>query len=71
MPLLPGKKNIGRNIQTEQAVGKPHDQAVAIAMNTARGKVKQAEKKSPSWNALHSKAVEAAKAKRHAKGGRR
>jgi hypothetical protein len=36
MPLLPGKKNIGRNIQTEVAAGKPQKQAVAIALNTAR-----------------------------------
>jgi 8-oxo-dGTP pyrophosphatase MutT (NUDIX family) len=36
MPLLAGKKNIGRNIETEQSVGKPHDQAVAIALNVAR-----------------------------------
>lgn len=36
MPLLPGKKNIGRNIKTEEAAGKSHKQAVAIALNTAR-----------------------------------
>jgi hypothetical protein len=36
MPLLPGKKNVGRNIETEQAAGKPHDQAIAIALNVAR-----------------------------------
>lgn len=36
MPLLPGKSNIGRNIQTEQAAGKPHDQAIAIALDVAR-----------------------------------
>ncbi len=35
MPLLPGKKNIGKNIETEQK-SKPHDQAVAIALNMAR-----------------------------------
>ena len=36
MPLLPGKKNIGRNIETEMSHGKPHKQAVAIALNVAR-----------------------------------
>mgnify|MGYP001614106367 CR=1 FL=1 len=36
MPLLAGKKNIGRNIKTEQAHGKPHRTAVAIALETAR-----------------------------------
>jgi len=38
MPLLAGKKNIGRNIETEQTSGKPHDQAVAIALDVARRK---------------------------------
>lgn len=36
MPLLPGKKNIGTNIKTEEAAGKPRKQAIAIALNTAR-----------------------------------
>ena len=36
MPLLKGKKNIGKNIETEMAHGKPHDQAVAIALDVAR-----------------------------------
>ena len=36
MPLLPGKKNIGRNIEMEMSHGKPHKQAVAIALNVAR-----------------------------------
>lgn len=35
MPLLPGKKNIGRNIETEVAAGKPLAQAQAIALRTA------------------------------------
>lgn len=35
MPLLPGKGNVGHNIKTEQDAGKPHKQAVAIAMHTA------------------------------------
>jgi len=35
MPLLKGKKNIGANIETEMAHGKPHKQAIAIAMNVA------------------------------------
>lgn len=36
MPLLPGKKNIGHNIEVEQEHGKPHKQAVAIALSNAR-----------------------------------
>lgn len=35
MPLYKGKKNIGRNIKTEEAHGKPHKQAVAIALRVA------------------------------------
>lgn len=30
------KASIGKNIATEEAAGKPHKQAVAIALNTAR-----------------------------------
>lgn len=36
MPLLKGKKNIGKNIETEVAHGKPRKQAIAIALNVAR-----------------------------------
>jgi hypothetical protein len=36
MPLQSGKKNIGHNIKTEQEAGKPHKQAIAIALNVAR-----------------------------------
>ena len=38
MPLIKSgsKKAIGKNIKTEMAHGKSHDQAVAIAMSTAR-----------------------------------
>jgi hypothetical protein len=32
MPLLKGKKNIGKNIATEIAHGKPRKQAIAIAI---------------------------------------
>ena len=35
MPLLAGVKNIGRNIKTEMAHGKPKKQAIAIAMSVA------------------------------------
>jgi len=38
MPLAPGKRNIGRSIETEQDAGKPHEQAVAIALDVARRK---------------------------------
>lgn len=47
MPLLKGKSNIGRNIATEMAHGKEHDQAVAIAMRVA-GKSKPATMDSKS-----------------------
>ncbi len=36
MPLLKGKKNIGKNIEIEKEHGKPQRQAVAIALNVAR-----------------------------------
>jgi hypothetical protein len=36
MPLLKGKKNIGKNIETEMAHGKPRKQATAIALDVAR-----------------------------------
>lgn len=40
MPLKKGKspKAISANIRTEQAAGKPHDQAVAIALSEAKAK---------------------------------
>jgi hypothetical protein len=39
MPLSKGKSKavISQNIRTEIAAGKPQKQAVAIALNTARG----------------------------------
>lgn len=37
MPLLPGKQNVGKNIQTEVVAGKPRKQAIAIALNVAGG----------------------------------
>ena len=36
MPLLSGTSNIGHNIEIEQKAGKPHRQAVAIALSKAR-----------------------------------
>lgn len=36
MPLLPGKTNIGRNIEEMEAHGHPRDVAVAAALNVAR-----------------------------------
>jgi hypothetical protein len=35
MPLLPGKKNIGHNIEEMQKAGHPHDQAVAASLHKA------------------------------------
>lgn len=49
MPLLGGKKNIGRNIKTEKAAGKPPKQAIAIALDVARRSgVKGLKKPKPS-----------------------
>lgn len=47
MPLLKGKKNIGHNISVEESAGKPHKQAVAIALNVA-GKSNKKKKKGKS-----------------------
>lgn len=46
MPLKKGysNKTIGKNIGTEIRAGKPKRQAVAIALNVARGSAKKAGK---------------------------
>ncbi|HNV97649.1 MAG TPA: hypothetical protein PKL13_05130 [bacterium] len=44
MPLLKGKKNIGRNIKTELKHGKPRKQAIAIALSAAGAKLKRKKK---------------------------
>lgn len=36
MPLLEGKKNIGKNIRELKESGRPHKQSVAIALDVAR-----------------------------------
>lgn len=41
MPLSRGKKNIGKNIEKLEREGKPHDQAIAIALNVAKRKKKK------------------------------
>ena len=41
MPLLKGKKNVGKNIKTEMSHGKSKAQAIAIALSVAgKSKVK-------------------------------
>jgi len=40
MPLMPGKKNIGKNIAIELSHGKPRKQAIAIALSVARRRKK-------------------------------
>lgn len=50
MPLKKGKKNIGTNIKTEMAAGKPRKQAIAIALNTARKSDKTVPRKLNSNN---------------------
>lgn len=48
MPLKKGKskKTISENIKTEMEAGRPQDQAVAIALNTARKSGAKIPKKS-------------------------
>jgi len=41
MPLLSGKRDIGPNITTEKAAGKPPEQALAIALSKAYGPKKR------------------------------
>ncbi len=52
MPLIKSAKPaaIGANVKTEEAAGKPHDQAVAIALDTAdtAGKVTKRVKSDPA-----------------------
>ena len=38
MPLLKGRKNIGRNIKKEMESGKPRKQSLAIALAVMRKK---------------------------------
>jgi len=47
MPLKYGfsRKTVGENIKKEEEAGKPHDQAVAIALHTADEAKKDKEKK--------------------------
>lgn len=43
MPLLRGKKNVGKNIETEMEHGKPRRQAIAIALSAARRRKKKSK----------------------------
>ena len=44
MPLLKGKKNVGKNIKELESTGRPKNQAIAIALSVA-GKSKSKKKK--------------------------
>lgn len=65
MPLLKGKRNIGKNIKTEMDAGKPQKQSIAIAMQVARkpkkmaqgGSVKDEKRPMPSETENDSKNV--------------
>lgn len=65
MPLLKGKENIGKNIKTEIAHGKPRKQAIAIALETARKGGADIPKKKSTKTSLHKKAIERLKEKSH------
>ena len=57
MPLLSGKENIGKNIKTEMAHGKPRKQAIAISLSVARkGGAKIPQKKDKT--SIHKMAIE-------------
>jgi len=43
MPLLRGKKNVGKNIETEMEHGKLRRQAIAIALSAARRRKKKSK----------------------------
>lgn len=45
MPLLKGKKNIGKNIKEMEATGRPYKQAQAIALHEASDTKKPKSKK--------------------------
>ena len=65
MPLKHGfsKKSIASNIKTEMEHGKPHEQAIAIAMETAREA--KSDHKSYGGMIKPESIVEALKKKRH------
>lgn len=65
MPLERGtsEATVSRNIATERAAGKPEKQAVAIAMNTARG---DADQSADYWDNLATKTEAAAMHAHHA-----
>lgn len=50
MPLKKGVKNIGSNIKTEIAAGKPKRQAIAIALNVAGKTKKNLKRKNKAHN---------------------
>lgn len=64
MPLLKGRKNIGRNIKTEMAHGKKHDQAIAIAMNVAGMSKKKGMHKMPNGKMMKNSAMKMKKKKK-------
>ena len=44
MPLMPGKKNIGKNLKKLDEEGYPRKQALAIALDVSRRQKKSAKK---------------------------
>lgn len=45
MPLLKGKKNIGKNIKELESTGRPRNQSIAIALEKADENRKKKRKK--------------------------
>lgn len=69
MPLIHGfsKKSVSKNIKTEEEHGKPHEQAIAIALSEAKEAKKQHHFKGGVIDPMSI--VKAMKAKRYAHGG--
>lgn len=61
MPLLPGKKNIGHNIEEMEKSGHAHDQSVAAALNKAGVKKKKVSKESLQTEGKKSSAAQKSK----------
>ena len=64
MPLLPGKKNIGKNISEMEKSGHPKKQAIAASLNEARKSGAKIPKKKSKPKMPEKKKVHEVSAKR-------